>query len=126
MGKISAAIEEMFQKAMTLTQVAGNVCYDNISFKYNINTPYVIDGFSLHIKPKMRVGLVGRSGGEKNTITKLIQRLYIANKGTIYIDGVDIKHMNPSLPRKNIKSLSFFLLILNLHVNLIINFHYLV
>ena len=38
----------------------------------------------------------------KSTLTKLIQRLYIANEGAIFIDGVDIRHMNPSWLRQNI------------------------
>ena len=67
-----------------------------------MNTPYVINNFSLDIKQGMSIGLVGRSGSGKSTITKLIQRLYIANEGAIYIDGVDIKHMNPAWLRQNI------------------------
>lgn len=99
---LNTPVEVQNSKAITLPKIAGDVRFDNISFKYNINTPYVIDGFSLHIKPGMSVGLVGRSGSGKSTITKLIQRLYIANEGAIYIDGVDIKQMNPSWLRQNI------------------------
>lgn len=99
---LNTPVEVQNSKAITLPKVAGDVRFDNISFKYNINTPYVIDGFSLHIKPGMSVGLVGRSGSGKSTITKLIQRLYIANEGAIYIDGVDIKQMNPAWLRQNI------------------------
>jgi len=99
---LNTPVEVQTSKAITLPKVAGDVRFDNISFKYNINTPYVIDGFSLHIKPGMSVGLVGRSGSGKSTITKLIQRLYIANEGAIYIDGVDIKQMNPAWLRQNI------------------------
>ena len=99
---LNTPVEVHSSKAITLPQVAGNVRFDNVSFKYNINTPYVINGFSLDIKQGMSVGLVGRSGSGKSTITKLIQRLYIANEGAIYIDGVDIKHMNPAWLRQNI------------------------
>ena len=99
---LNTPVEIQSSKAITLPQVAGNVRFDNVSFKYNINTPYVINGFSLDIKQGMSIGLVGRSGSGKSTITKLIQRLYIANEGAIYIDGVDIKHMNPAWLRQNI------------------------
>jgi subfamily B ATP-binding cassette protein HlyB/CyaB len=67
-----------------------------------MNSPYVINSLSLEIKQGMSIGLVGRSGSGKSTITKLIQRLYIANEGAIYIDGVDIKQMNPAWLRQNI------------------------
>ena len=50
----------------------------------------------------MSVGIVGKSGSGKSTITKLIQRLYIANEGAIYIDGIDIRQMNPTSLRQNI------------------------
>ena len=50
----------------------------------------------------MSVGIVGRSGSGKSTITKLLQRLYIPNAGTIYIDGVDVRQMNPTWLRYNI------------------------
>ena len=99
---LNTPVEVQSSKAITLPQVSGSVKFDNVSFKYNINTPYVINGFSLDIKQGMSIGLVGRSGSGKSTITKLIQRLYIANEGAIYIDGVDIKHMNPSWLRQNI------------------------
>ncbi len=99
---LNTPIEVQSSKAITLPSVAGNVKFDNVSFKYNINTPYVINDFSLEIKSGMSVGLVGRSGSGKSTITKLIQRLYIANEGAIYIDGIDIKHMNPYWLRQNI------------------------
>ena len=99
---LNTPVEVQSSKAITLPTVAGRVKFDNISFKYNVNTPYVINGFSLDVKPGMSVGLVGRSGSGKSTITKLIQRLYIANEGAIYIDGVDIRQMNPAWLRQNI------------------------
>ncbi len=99
---LNTPIEVQASKAITLPRVNGAVRFDNISFKYLINSPNVINDFSLDIKPGMSVGLVGRSGSGKSTITKLIQRLYIANEGAIFIDGVDIKHMNPTWLRQNI------------------------
>ncbi len=99
---LNTPVEVQSSKAITLPSVAGNVKFDNVSFKYNMNSPYVINGLSLDIKKGMSIGLVGRSGSGKSTITKLIQRLYIANEGAIYIDGVDIKQMNPAWLRQNI------------------------
>lgn len=46
--------------------------------------------------------MIGRSGSGKSTITKLIQRLYLINEGAVYIDGIDIRHMNPYWLRQNI------------------------
>jgi len=47
------------------------------------------------------VGLVGRSGSGKSTITKLIERLYLSAEGTIYIDGIDVRQINPLWLRYN-------------------------
>ena len=54
------------------------------------------------IKAGQTIGLVGRSGSGKSTITKLIQRLYVINSGMIYIDGVDLRHLNPKWLRSHI------------------------
>jgi subfamily B ATP-binding cassette protein HlyB/CyaB len=50
----------------------------------------------------MKVGIVGRSGSGKSTLTKLIQRLYYPSEGTIYIDGIDIRNIDPMWLRTNI------------------------
>ena len=95
-------IEVNQAKAITLPEIKGSVKFDNICFKYNVNSPYVINNLSFEVKPGMNVGIVGRSGSGKSTITKLIQRLYITNEGSIYVDDVDIKHMNPFWLRQKI------------------------
>lgn len=95
-------IELQTSQAITLPQIHGSVQFDNISFKYTPNTQNVINNFNYLVKPGMSVGIVGRSGSGKSTITKLIQRLYLINEGTILIDGVDIRQMNPAWLRYNI------------------------
>lgn len=95
-------IELQSSQSITLPQIQGAVKFDNICFKYTPNSPYVINNFNFFVKPGMSVGIVGRSGSGKSTITKLIQRLYIPNEGSAYIDGVDIRQMNPNWLRYNI------------------------
>ena len=88
--------------AITLSEIKGSVKFDNVSFKYSPNSPTVLQNFNLEVKPNTSIGIVGRSGSGKSTLTRLLQRLYYANEGAIYIDGVDIRHMNPSWLRQNI------------------------
>lgn len=89
-------------KAITLPQLAGNIMFDKVSFAYTSNAPLVVNQASFSVKPGISVGIVGRSGSGKSTIAKLLQRLYLANDGAIYIDEVDIRHMNPLWLRYNI------------------------
>ena len=90
------------KNAITLPDIKGGVKFENVCFKYNINSPYVINNFSYYVKPAMSIGIVGRSGSGKSTITKLIQRMYQTQEGAIYLDGIDIRQMNPNWLRYNI------------------------
>lgn len=67
------------------------ITFENISFKYKDD--YVLKDFSLTIPKGKTVALVGQSGSGKSTLANLITRFYDVNKGTIKIDGIDIKDM---------------------------------
>ena len=95
-------VEITSSKAITLPKINGSVRLDKLSFKYSQNTPMVLNKIGLDIKAGQSIGLVGRSGSGKSTITKLIQKLYLPFEGTIYIDDVDIRQMNPIWLRNNI------------------------
>lgn len=89
-------------KDITLPKLQGSIRLENVCFKYTANSPYVVDKISFHIKPGMSLGIIGRSGSGKSTLTKLIQRLYLINEGAIYIDDIDVRHINPIWLRNNI------------------------
>ncbi len=99
---LNTPTEQKNDKAITLPKIEGSVVFDNISFSYAPDKQSVINGITAEVGAGQSIGLVGRSGSGKSTITKLIQRLYVPNEGTIYIDGVDIRHMNPKWLRNNI------------------------
>jgi ATP-binding cassette subfamily B multidrug efflux pump len=73
-----------------LKNVKGQVEFRDIHFSYNSNDP-VIKGFSALIKPGQKVAIVGPTGAGKTTIVKLLMRFYDINKGSITIDGHDIR-----------------------------------
>jgi subfamily B ATP-binding cassette protein MsbA len=75
--------------ALEKTTFDNEITFENISFKYKDD--YVLKDFSLTIKKGQTVALVGQSGSGKSTLANLITRFYDVNKGTVKIDGVDIK-----------------------------------
>lgn len=95
-------VELTSEKAITLPQVKGSVKIEKLSFKYTPSSPMVLNNISLDVKEGQSIGIVGRSGSGKSTITKLIQRLYLPQQGAIYVDDIDVRHMNPTWLRNNI------------------------
>ena len=85
-----------------IPKLNGKIIFDKVHFKYNIEASEVIKDMSFEIKPNTIIGVVGRSGSGKSTVSKLIQRLYIPQSGKISIDGMDISTINPLALRKQI------------------------
>lgn len=73
-----------------LPAINGRITFEKVRFRYRMDSSEVIRDMSFDIKPGTIVGIVGRSGSGKSTVSKLIQRLYIPEAGKILIDGVDI------------------------------------
>ncbi len=85
-----------------LPALQGKIRFDRVHFRYKADGPEAIKDMSFHIEPGTIVGIVGRSGSGKSTISKLIQRLYIAETGKITIDGMDISMIDPRQLRRQI------------------------
>ena len=68
----------------------GNIHYDNVSFEYDDGRP-VLENINLMIKAGEMVAFVGPSGAGKTTLINLLPRFYDTTKGSISIDGVNIK-----------------------------------
>lgn len=84
--------------------IQGAVALDNVTFRYSKNSPPVLQGLSLLAQPGEIIGIVGRSGCGKSTLTKLLQRLYLPETGSILIDGLDIRHDDLSCLRQQISA----------------------
>ena len=89
--------------AKPLKVTAGDIDFKDLNFWYtdgNAKTK-VFDNFNLHIPAGQRVGLVGRSGAGKTTLTKLLLRLSDIQEGEILIDGQNVaKGTQQSLRRQ--------------------------
>jgi ATP-binding cassette subfamily B protein len=74
------------------TQVRGRVEFENVSFRYNPDTP-LIEDLSLLVEPGQTVAIVGPTGAGKTTLVNLLMRFYEVTGGRITLDGVDIASM---------------------------------
>lgn len=77
-------------KALPLTVNQGAIDFEHVNFSYSEDKPLLRD-FNLHIRAGEKVGLVGRSGAGKTTLTNLLLRFYDVQGGRILIDGQDIR-----------------------------------
>lgn len=82
--------------------VEGNITFDHVSYSYPGEESLSIKDISFTIKAGEKVAIVGRMGAGKSTVQKLIMKLYEADEGSVLIDGIDIKQIEPADLRKGI------------------------
>ncbi len=87
--------------AVELTDVKGNVVFENVTFGY-VPDKTVLHNISLYAKPGQKVAFVGSTGAGKTTITNLLNRFYDISEGKITIDGIDIMDIKRESLRENI------------------------
>ncbi|MBM0046545.1 ABC transporter ATP-binding protein [Anaerococcus sp. mt242] len=93
------------ESARELTNVKGEINFDHVYFKYpetSEDEPYVLDDINFNVDVGENIALVGPSGAGKTTISKLIPRFYDISKGSIKIDGLDIRDLTLDSLRDNI------------------------
>ena len=87
------------QDAVVLTQPKGEIDINDVAFSYTEDQKLITD-LNLHVKPGQRVAIVGPTGCGKTTVINLLMRFYDVNKGSIKVDGVDIRNMTRESLRK--------------------------
>ena len=81
--------------------VEGSIEFNDVSFAYKEDT-WVLNDIDMHIKPGEHVAVVGHTGAGKSTLAALVSRFYDVQKGSIAIDGVDVRDYQLSAMRRNI------------------------
>lgn len=84
--------EVVFDKegATELGKIEGNLSFKNVTFRYEEDTPNILENLSFDVKQGETIAFVGPTGAGKSTVINLISRFYNLNEGEITIDGKNI------------------------------------
>ena len=80
----------------------GEIVFENYNVKYRKDTELVLKNINFHLKPGEHLGIVGRTGSGKSTISLCLFRILEAFSGHIYIDGIDISKVGLNKLRESI------------------------
>lgn len=81
------------EKSIRLPKIKGEVEFKNVTFCYEDGIP-VLDDINLKVRQGETIALVGPTGAGKTTIVNLISRFYDTQKGSVLIDGTDVRDMD--------------------------------
>jgi len=83
------------------TKLSGNICAENIGFKYPEGDSQALQKMSINIEQGEKIAIVGRNGSGKTTLAKLLLGLYQTTSGNIRFDGLNHQQIHPSDLRQN-------------------------
>jgi ATP-binding cassette subfamily C protein LapB len=90
------------QTFISMPVMKGKIEFRDVVFRYpNQKTP-ALNGISFAIDPGEHVGIIGAVGSGKTTIERLILNLYQPESGSVQVDGVDVRQIDPADLRRNI------------------------
>ncbi len=83
-------------------EIRGEIEFRNVSFTYPGHSQEVLRNVSFRIMPGERVVVLGRVGSGKTTLHKLMLGLYQPTEGAVFLDGVDLRQLDPADLRRNV------------------------
>ncbi len=90
------------QQWISRPHLQGAIEFKNVHFRYADEDRDVLRGINFSVQPGEHVAILGRNGSGKTTLEKLIAGLYQPQSGTILVDGIDIRQIDPAELRRNI------------------------
>ncbi|WP_294153904.1 peptidase domain-containing ABC transporter [uncultured Selenomonas sp.] len=88
---LHARMEPVLQPVKPQAAMQGTIEVRDVTFRYRLDLPPALEHISLSVKAGEKIGIVGRSGSGKSTLASLIEKIYFPDKGTITIDGRDLR-----------------------------------
>ncbi|QID19812.1 type I secretion system permease/ATPase [Nitrogeniibacter mangrovi] len=102
LGDILNTRTEIPTSRAALPPMQGKIEFEGVRFRYRPDGSEVLRGIDFTLNAGEVIGIVGRSGSGKSTLTKLIQRLYVPERGRVLVDGVDLALADPVWLRRQI------------------------
>ena len=104
--KVSGVLEEELtvpdpSEPVDLWTARGHIRFEDVEFGY-VGDRTILPDFSLDIPAGQTIALVGTTGAGKSTLAKLISRFYDPSKGSVTLDGVDLRNLHPKDLRRAI------------------------
>ena len=99
---ILTAVPEVAAEKEPVSRLSGSIEINHVSFRYEENTPYVLEDLDLKIKAGEYVAIVGRTGCGKSTLVRLLLGFEKPEKGTVFYDQYDLNSVDPCSVRKQI------------------------
>jgi ATP-binding cassette subfamily B protein len=91
---IEADVEQNVLQAQESPRLTGRIQLQDVSFKYDGNSPTVLKDITIDIRPGQKVAIVGPTGSGKSTLGKLLLGLYLPTEGEILYDGMPLRSLN--------------------------------
>lgn len=105
LNRINALLDypvEIHDEDVVDVEIKGEIKFNNLNFSYPGSTNLALENVSLDIPAGTSVGILGKTGSGKTTLVDMLLRIYNVDKGSIYIDGVDIMNVGLENLRSNI------------------------
>ncbi len=99
---MNAAPERSPHRRLARPPVTGALRFEGVTFRYPGAATPALDRVTFAVGEGQVIGVVGRSGSGKTTVTRLIQGIHVPEQGLVQLDGVDIRHMDLDHLRRNV------------------------
>ena len=99
---ILKAEPEVAENKQPVSRVSGHIEMSHVTFRYDENTPYILNDLNLTIKAGEYVAIVGRTGCGKSTLVRLLLGFEKPEKGAVFYDRHDLASLDPRSLRKQI------------------------
>jgi ABC-type bacteriocin/lantibiotic exporter with double-glycine peptidase domain len=91
---LEAETEQDVRKVQLPPQLSGQIDLEHVSFRYDEQSPHILNDISVHIQAGQKVAIVGKTGSGKSTLGKLLLGFYQPSEGEIRYDGLSLRDLN--------------------------------